>query len=432
MSNWLDLPNTSNRFIQTYVKGFMDISGGKLIIRNDDASFNNRLFVGGDTSLNSLLYVANDITTNKRLFTMGDASLNGNLFINYDVSMNSRLVVGSDITTNKRLFTLGDASLNGNLFVNYDVSMNSRLTVGSDITTNKRLFTLGDASLNGNLFVNYDVSMNSKLTVGSDITTNKRLLTLGDASLNGNLFVNYDVSINSNLAVGGDVNIGNRLFANGHVLFNNGLIVKGDCKFENIEFKMDENTLIPSDNIRGGVTNAFGKFTYDFVGKTLYDIDSDRFLITRMVADVERYNFIYANTDLSIKGNIASTNDISLVGNLYVGNNISISGRSSATSFETESDYRIKANVKSLLDTSFTVDLLKPVTYINKKLNRQDIGFIAHEVKEQIPFLVRGDKDDNELQSINYNGIIGLLTKEIQELKIQNKMILKRLNDAGI
>jgi hypothetical protein len=151
-----------------------------------------------------------------------------------------------------------------------------------------------------------------------------------------------------------------------------------------------------------------------------------------MVADVERYNFIYANTDLSIKGNIASTNDISLVGNLYVGNNISISGRSSATSFETESDYRIKANVKSLLDTSFTVDLLKPVTYINKKLNRQDIGFIAHEVKEQIPFLVRGDKDDNELQSINYNGIIGLLTKEIQELKIQNKLILKRLNDAGI
>jgi hypothetical protein len=256
---------------------------------------------------------------------------------------------------------------------------------------------------------------------------------MGDASLNGNLFVNYDVSINSNLTVGGDITISNRLFTLGdESIFYGNLTVKGNCKFEKVEFKTDENTLIPSDNIIGGANNAFGKFTYEFIGKTLYDIDSDRFLITRMVANVERYNFIYANTDLSIKGNIASTNDISLVGNLYVGNNISISGRSSATSFETESDYRIKANVKSLLDTSFTVDLLKPVTYINKKLNRQDIGFIAHEVQEQMPFLVRGDKDDNELQSINYNGIIGLLTKEIQELKIQNKLILKRLNEAGI
>jgi hypothetical protein len=234
------------------------------------------------------------------------------------------------------------------------------------------------------------------------------------------------------LAVGGDVNIGNRLFANGNVIFYGNLIVEGNSKLKGVYLDIDENVLIPSKNIYGGVNNEFGNFTYQFIGKTLYDIDSDRFLITRMVDNTERYNFIYSTTDLSIKGNIFCNYDMSVNGNLSVGNNISISGRSSATSFETESDYRIKANVKSLLDTSFTVDLLKPVTYINKKLNRQDIGFIAHEVKEQIPFLVRGDKDDNELQSINYNGIIGLLTKEIQELKIQNKLILKRLNDAGI
>jgi len=341
--------------------------------------------------------------------------------------MNSRLVVGSDITTNKRLFTLGDASLNGNLFVNYDVSMNSRLTVGSDITTNKRLFTLGDASLNGNLFVNYDVSMNSKLTVGSDAAINKRLLTLGDASLNGNLFVNYDVSINSNLAVGGDVNIGNRLFAYEDVIFYGNLIVEGNSKLKGVYLDIDDNVLIPSKNIYGGVNNEFGNFTYQFIGKTLYDIDSDRFLITRMVDNTERYNFIYSTTDLSIGGNIFCYYDMSVNGNLSLGNNISISGRSSATTFETESDYRIKANVKSLLDTSFTVDLLKPVTYINKKLNRQDIGFIAHEVQEQIPFLVTGEKDGEELQSLNYTAIIGILTKEIQELKREMKEVKTEL-----
>jgi len=154
MSNWLDYPNTSNRFIQIYVRGFVDISGGKLILRNDDASFNRKLFVGNDTSLNNDLFVK------------------------------------------------------------------------------------------------------------------------GNAYIDSKLVVNNDTIIN------------NRLFTNGDVLFS---------------------------------------------------------------------------SNLSIHGNIL------------------IKGRSNATSFETESDYRIKSNVQPLVDTSFTVDLLKPVTYINKKLNKQDIGFIAHE-----------------------------------------------------
>jgi hypothetical protein len=111
---------------------------------------------------------------------------------------------------------------------------------------------------------------------------------------------------------------------------------------------------------------------------------------------------------------------MSVNGNLVVGNNISITGYSTATKFNTESDYRIKANVQSLLDTSFTVDLLKPVTYINTKLNKQDIGFIAHELQEQIPFLVTGEKDSDINQSVNYTGIIGILTKEVQELKKEN------------
>jgi hypothetical protein len=55
-----------------YVQGFVDISGGNLILRN-----------------NSNLYM-----------TGGDISLNGKLFVNGDVSLNSRLFVTSDICTN--------------------------------------------------------------------------------------------------------------------------------------------------------------------------------------------------------------------------------------------------------------------------------------------------------------------------------------------
>jgi hypothetical protein len=232
--------------------------------------------------------------------------------------------------------------------------------------------------------------------------------------MGGTLSTTSDLSLNTRLFVGADTSLNANLYVKGNTLF------EGLVKFSN-------NT-ISTDNIEMGVNNYFGMFQYEYIAQTLYDLDEYNFLITRYnVNSNETHNVIYSNTDLTIKGNITSLQDISVNGNLYVGNNISISGRSSATSFETESDYRIKANVKSLLDTSFTVDLLTPITYINKKLNRQDIGFIAHEVQEQIPFLVTGEKDCSGFQTLNYTGIIGILTKEIQELKKENNILREKI-----
>jgi hypothetical protein len=87
-----------------------------------------------------------------------------------------------------------------------------------------------------------------------------------------------------------------------------------------------------------------------------------------------------------------------------------------ATSFNATSDYREKDNVMEL-DETFTVDTLRPVVYDFKPLGKKHIGFIAHEVQEFYPFLVSGEKDGPHSQSMNYNGFIGILTKEIQVLK---------------
>ena len=86
------------------------------------------------------------------------------------------------------------------------------------------------------------------------------------------------------------------------------------------------------------------------------------------------------------------------------------------TQFNASSDYRVKENVVPL-DESFTIDGLNPVTYNLKSTGRQDIGFIAHEVQEFYPFLVSGEKDGKDIQSLNYNGFIGILTKEVKDLK---------------
>ena len=88
-----------------------------------------------------------------------------------------------------------------------------------------------------------------------------------------------------------------------------------------------------------------------------------------------------------------------------------------ASSFVPPSDYRIKEQVTNLSLDEFTVDDLRPVFYYNINKKKQDFGFIAHEVQEHFPFLVYGEKDGEQLQGVNYDGFIGLLVKEIQELK---------------
>jgi hypothetical protein len=61
------------------------------------------------------------------------------------------------------------------------------------------------------------------------------------------------------------------------------------------------------------------------------------------------------------------------------------------------------------------------------------MGLIAHELQEVYPFLVNGEKDGANHQSINYTSLIALLIKEIQELKTETiniKNEIKTIKDA--
>ena len=73
--------------------------------------------------------------------------------------------------------------------------------------------------------------------------------------------------------------------------------------------------------------------------------------------------------------------------------------------------------------TNYSIDNLQPVYFKFKDTNKESIGLIAHEILEFYPFLVECTKDGNEIQSVNYIGLIGVLIKEIQVLKkITNQM----------
>lgn len=93
---------------------------------------------------------------------------------------------------------------------------------------------------------------------------------------------------------------------------------------------------------------------------------------------------------------------------------LDVSGEVQATSKTATSDYRIKRNIEPVYQT---IDELRPVQYYDKRLRKEKMGFIAHELQQHFPYLVTNNKDDEEYQTINYDGLLGVLVKEIQDLK---------------
>jgi hypothetical protein len=94
-----------------------------------------------------------------------------------------------------------------------------------------------------------------------------------------------------------------------------------------------------------------------------------------------------------------------------------------APSYNASSDYRLKSNIQPI---SKTIDHLKPIEY-DLSGGGHCMGFLAHEIQEEFPFLVSGEKDGETMQSINYIGFIGLLVKEIQDLKSSVKTLQNKI-----
>jgi len=221
-----------------------------------------------------------------------------------------------------------------------------------------------------NLLVTQNVGQpNSYITFLSDISGNINIY--GDLDVSGNIHVSGDIDISGNLYVQENIDVSGNIHVGGDIDISGNLYVQ-----ENLDV---------SGNLHVG-------------------------------------------GDVDISGNLYIQENLDVSGNLHVGGNIDCSGNVNATSFNSSSDYRIKENVKQL-DSMFVVDKLNPVTYLNNKLGKQDIGLIAHELQEIYPELVNGEKDGENLQSVNYIGLIPVLIKEVQELKKEIKLVKTELNE---
>jgi hypothetical protein len=100
----------------------------------------------------------------------------------------------------------------------------------------------------------------------------------------------------------------------------------------------------------------------------------------------------------------------------------SVQTSTTATAYNTSSDYRLKENVAPMVGALETVAQLKPVTYTWKLDGSDGQGFIAHELQAVVPDCVSGEKDavDKDgkpvYQGIDTSFLVATLTAAIQEL----------------
>jgi hypothetical protein len=89
----------------------------------------------------------------------------------------------------------------------------------------------------------------------------------------------------------------------------------------------------------------------------------------------------------------------------------------SATTFSTSSDYRLKENIAPMTGALAKVVQLKPVTYKWKINGADGQGFIAHELAEVVPDCVTGAKDATEVVDIKdeEGNIISQETKPVYQ-----------------
>ena len=243
-----------------------------------------------------------------------------------------------------------------------------------------------------------DISFNNITVAGSTTFA-------GDTTLKSRLFIGNDISVNGNLYVGGDLSVNGTFSGN----FANNVIPPSAI----IDYPISSNVEI-TGNVRVAGDASFNGTRVDLSTNTILQVSgnitfTDGTTLSTYVDDISSGSFAQGNVIFKAATFAAVT----------------CTGPVTAGFTATPSDYRLKTNVTDL-NHSYSVDKLEPIQYDNILSNKHEFGLIAHELQAVYPELVKGEKDGAEYQRVNYNGLIGVLVKEVQEIKRQIEDLYKK------
>lgn len=392
-----------------------DLAGGKwAILQTDFQNLNvSGTFSGtftGDLTGNVTGDVTGTSTNSTHVFVVDNESTNENNLIPFIEDGNSTGNVGlesdGDFHYNPSTGTLTATLFEGTLSTASQPNITSvgtltSLTVSGDATFDTDTFKVDST----NNFVGIRTTTPSSLlhlatSGGSTILTMQRTNTNTTGSIGDIIF-----NASDNHTVAGIRALGDGDNEGSHIIFGTTTGASGNG-FSSI----NERMRIPS------VGGLYINNTIDMSGQTTgkgFFLSPQSQLIN---ASSGQTNAIFNRTDSS-GGTVL---DFRLNGSQKG----SISVTTTATSYNTSSDYRLKENVTPISDGLKRLMELKPsrFNFIVDK-NKTVDGFLAHEVKAIIPESVTGEKDavdeegKPEYQAIDQSKIVPLLVASVQELK---------------
>ena len=143
-----------------------------------------------------------------------------------------------------------------------------------------------------------------------------------------------------------------------------------------------------------------------------------------------------ADTNLSDLSNATAIgyNAKANASNSIVLGNSSVTTIGGQVTWTTNSDIRIKKNIRDTRYGLFTVMQLRPVEYTLISSDLKQVGFIAQEVNKLVPEVItgiEGDLEKGEILGITYANLVAVLTKAIQEQQKQIEDLHQKLEAQG-
>jgi len=321
MSLWFDSSANANKLRQSYLKGFLDISGGDVRMRHNN---NINLYDTTDQNvpqfqLNAVNYTVNDESATPHTVSVNKLAYLDGLGSNIQQQFND-LKTGTAGNVVTQHFDASDGNVTGNL------------AVGKNLTVS------GNADFKNNVAIGGDLSLNGNIIIGGDELIKKNLIVDGDALIVGALTVTADVSFQHNLLVmrsidlRQNIGIGGALDMSGAAVLHSTLNVNGASTLDSLEVlhatKLDGTLNVIQDASFNGKMAVQGDASFNsdmtIAGKlTVSSItiggeesgDSTGFTVNQPFTATDGATI---SGDLSLNARLFVAQDVSMNSNAYV------------------------------------------------------------------------------------------------------------------